>query len=422
LKKNVSLTHEEVEQIKAKEGDVVIPPGAETIPKGKYIFEFTEDKYHIDKKTGQYKSQSPGFVNSKENAGSKYCIPCCFNSQNFAKDMQNNARQACGCPSITVHNQRNPNTKSFECKGKDAAFNARPVRRVRGLGKSALEEGDDEEEGIEEGIPKLTSEAIRQSLARLTEEGKDVDVDVDVDVSEEGGPAEEPATPATTASRFSLSEAAATAMRRTVAAKKDFVILGPERNAELPDGVYGYLLPQLQAFFSQSMKTCTLNDKSTMLKSGVSCLLQKGVQTSAQVGENNKNQSFIGLVADIYSKHIEETTGKLNKISISEMKKIILDAINIDTFMTYQNGTLINIFNYKQKASKANKKGDNNAGEDKEEEEEEEEEEKINTPRTSSQEQSVDTPSDTPRATIGDVEMSGGASSSEEESESRDEG
>ena len=418
LKKNVSLTHEEVEQIKAKEGDVVIPPGAETIPKGKYIFEFTEDKYHIDKKTGEYKSQSPGFVNSKENAGSKYCIPCCFNSQNFAKDMQNNARQACGCPSITVHNQRNPNTKSFECKGKESAFNARPVRRVRGLGRSALEEGDDEE-GVEEGIPKLTSEAIRQSLAKLTQEGEDVDVDV----SEEGGPAEEPATPATTASRFSLSEAAATAMRRTVAAKKDFVILGPERNAELPDGVYGYLLPQLQAFFSQSMKTCTLNDKSTILKSGVSCLLQKGVQTSAQANENNKNQSFIGLVADIYSKHIEETTGKLNKISISEMKKIILDAIDIDTFMTYQNGTLINIFNYKQKASKANKKEDNNAGEN-EEEEEEEEEEEIDTPRTSSQEQSVDTPSDTPRAraNIGDVEMSGGASSSEEESESRDEG
>ena len=81
LKKNVSLTHEQVERIKAKEGDVVIPPGAETIPPGKYIFEFTEDKYHIDKKTGQYKSQSPGFVNSKENAGSKYCIPCCFNSE-----------------------------------------------------------------------------------------------------------------------------------------------------------------------------------------------------------------------------------------------------------------------------------------------------------------------------------------------------
>ena len=423
LKKNVSLTHEEVEKIKAKEGDVVIPPGAETIPKGKYIFEFTEDKYHIDKKTGEYKSQSPGFVNSKENAGSKYCIPCCFNSQNFAKDMQNNARQACGCPSITVHNQRNPNTKSFECKGKDTAFKARPVRRIRGKGES--DEGEEEEERTEEeGRPKLTSEAIRQSLARLTQEGEDVDV------VEEGGPAEEqePATPATTASattasRFSLSEAAATAMRRTVAAKKDFVILGPERSAELPDGVYGYLLPQLQAFFSQSMKTCTLNEKSTVLKNGVSCLLQKGVQTSARIGENNKNQSFIGSVADIYSKHIEDTTGKPNKISIPEMKKIILDAIDIDTFMTYQNGTLINIFNYKQKVSKKHKKEYDEEAEAGEGNEDEDSGKELDTPRDV-RERYVDTPSDTPRSSVGnvDVDVEGGASSSEEESKSSEEG
>ena len=404
LKKNVSLTHEEVEKIKAKEGDVVIPAGAETIPAGKYIFEFTEGKYHIDKKTGEYKSQSPGFVNSKENAGSKYCMPCCFNSQNFVKDMQNNARQACGCPSITVHNQNNPNTKSFECKGKDTAFKASPVRRVRGQDKDAIEEEGDDEEGE---APKLTSEAIRQSLAMLTQKGEDVDA------PDESEREEEPATPvtqATTASRFSLSEAAASSMRKTVAVKKDFVILGPERNAELPEGVYGYLLPQLQAFFSQSTKTCTLNDRSTILKSGVSCLLQKGVQTSTQVGENNKNQSFIGSVADIYSKHIEETTGKVTKISISEMKKIILDAIDIDTFMTYQNGTLINIFNYKQKMHNTLKKEDDQENEQEDEYEEDEE--------SQSRVQSIYTPSDTPRSSVSNVDVTasaeGGGSSSEE--------
>ena len=54
--------------------------------------------------------------------------------------------------------------------------------------------------------------------------------------------------------------------------------MGPERHTELPDGVYGYLLPQLQAFFSQSVKSCVINEKSTLLKPGVSCLLQRGVQ------------------------------------------------------------------------------------------------------------------------------------------------
>ena len=411
LKKNVSLTHEEVEKIKAKEGDVVIPPGAETIPAGKYIFEFTEDKYHIDKKTGQYKSQSPGFVDSKENAGSKYCIPCCFNSENFAKDKQNTARQACGCPSITVHNQTNPNTKSFDCKGKDEAFKAAPIRRVRGKGKSTGEEAEGEEEE-----PQLTSEAIRKSLARLTEEGKDVDV------LGEGGPAvgeEEDALtsapPETPLSELSLGEsAAAIVSRRTVAPKKDFVILGPERNAELPEGVYGYLLPQLQAFFSQSMKTCTLNEKSTVLKPGVSCLLQKGVQTSVRVGENNKNQSFIGSVADIYSKYIEELTGKYNKVSISEMKKIIIDSIDIDTFMTYQNGTLVNTFNYKQKANNSRY----------EEDAEDDERNRETNVGTESQERSEETPSETPRTitSTSSTDQGGGGSSSEEEGEGSETG
>ena len=408
LKKNVSLTHEEVEKIKAKEGDVVIPPGAETIPAGKYIFEFTEDKYHIDKKTGQYKSQSPGFVDSKENAGSKYCIPCCFNSENFAKDKQNTARQACGCPSITVHNQTNPNTKSFDCKGKDEAFKAAPVRRVRGKGKSTGEEAEGEEEE-----PQLTSEAIRKSLAKLTEEGEDVDV------FGEGGPAvgeEEaltPAPPETPLSELSLGESsAAIVSRRTVAPKKDFVILGPERNAELPEGVYGYLLPQLQAFFSQSMKTCTLSEKSTVLKPGVSCLLQKGVQTSVDVGENNKNQSFIGSVADIYSKYIEELTGKYNKVSISEMKKIIIDSIDIDTFMTYQNGTLVNTFNYKQKANNSHY------------EEDDDERNRETNVGAESQERSEEMSAETPRTrtSTSSTDQGGGGSSSEEEGEGSETG
>ena len=281
LKKNVSLTHEEVERIKAKEGDVVIPPGADKIPPGKYIFEFTEDKYHIDKKTGQYKSQSPGFVDSKESAGSKYCIPCCFNSENFAKDKQNVARQSCGCPSITVKNQSNPNSKSFECKGKEAAFKASPVKRVRGKGKKGEEEneGEEGEEDIEtseadveetevekKGKPMLSSEAIRQALAKQTQAGKDTDV---LFSSEK----EESVTPLS-----QLSISGHQPLKKTFQPKKEILIMGPERHTELPDGIYGYLLPQLQAFFSQSVKSCVINEKSTLLKPGVSCLLQRGVQ------------------------------------------------------------------------------------------------------------------------------------------------
>jgi len=126
LRRNVSLTNEEVEKLKERDGDIIIPPGAKSVPPGKYVFEF-KDKYHIDPSTGEYRNLSPGFIDSKESAGSEYCIPCCFSSENFIKDKQNLQRQACGCPSITAHNAQNPNSFNFECQGKEKAFLAGPV-------------------------------------------------------------------------------------------------------------------------------------------------------------------------------------------------------------------------------------------------------------------------------------------------------
>ena len=147
-----------------------------------------------------------------------------------------------------------------------------------------IEESEEMEQGNKE---QLTSEAIRKSLAKLAQQGEDVDV-----ASEEEEREEERQEERQEEGQEEREGSIAVAKRRTTAPKKEFAILGPERNAELPEGVYGYLLPQLQAFFSQSMKTCTLVEKSTVLKPGVSCLLQKGIQTGIQTGENNKNQSF----------------------------------------------------------------------------------------------------------------------------------
>ena len=125
-------------------------------------------------------------------------------------------------------------------------------------------------------------------------------------------------------------------------------------------------------FFTHSFKTCTINDRSTILKPNVSCLIQKGVQpgevknirTYKSVNKKgytikkkefiyyNKSQSFIGAVADIYKKYIEHQRGPvampMKNISISKMKQIIVDALDIDAFMTYQNGSLIDTFSLKK--------------------------------------------------------------------------
>jgi len=88
LKHNTSLTEEEV---KSGKYGAVIPQKAKKIPPGANIFEFTDDKYHIDEK-GNYKQHYPGFL--KKDAHPKgLCVPCCF--AQWDKPSQTSRRQEC---------------------------------------------------------------------------------------------------------------------------------------------------------------------------------------------------------------------------------------------------------------------------------------------------------------------------------------
>ena len=74
-----------------------------------------------------------------------------------------------------------------------------------------------------------------------------------------------------------------------------------------------------------------------MLKPNYSCLLRYGVETS-------QKQSFIACIADIYKELVHKF--KVD-ISIIMMKKIIINALNIDNFISYNNGNLVQIFKSK---------------------------------------------------------------------------
>ena len=88
LKHNTSLTEEEV---KSGKYGTVIPQKAKKIPPGATIFEFTDDKYHVDEK-GNYKQHYPGFL--KKDAHPKgLCVPCCF--AQWDKPAQTARRQEC---------------------------------------------------------------------------------------------------------------------------------------------------------------------------------------------------------------------------------------------------------------------------------------------------------------------------------------
>ena len=111
----------------------------------------------------------------------------------------------------------------------------------------------------------------------------------------------------------------------------------------------GFLPVSIQKFINDVNSNCQTNQLMPTLKLNQKCLLRLGV-------ENSSNQSFIACIASVmFYGETDKETGKplltkylpksKNKVpSIDEMKQIILDAINLDTFMKYQNGDLIETF------------------------------------------------------------------------------
>jgi len=115
--------------------------------------------------------------------------------------------------------------------------------------------------------------------------------------------------------------------------EKDNYVKGPEK-FPLDSGRWGYLPVSIQNFFQEASSTCQISKTNTNIKPNHTCLLRHGVEFS------NK-QSFIACIAD--AKYYAET---MNIPSVSDMKKIIIDSINIDDYITYQNGNNVTSFTF----------------------------------------------------------------------------
>lgn len=101
----------------------------------------------------------------------------------------------------------------------------------------------------------------------------------------------------------------------------------------LKQSAYGYLPMTIQKLLNSNNEKCQVSKKDKSLKSNIECLLRKGV-------ENSNSQSFIACLADVYA--YSETLPQIP--SIEEIKKIMIDKITIDMFVTLQNGNLVTIF------------------------------------------------------------------------------
>jgi len=92
---NTSMTEEEVQSGKC---GAIIPKDAKTIPKGAYVYEFTDDKYHKNKE-GEYITHHPGFREAGSNKDG-YCVPCCYS--NWNSEIRKTRRQQCENPESQI--------------------------------------------------------------------------------------------------------------------------------------------------------------------------------------------------------------------------------------------------------------------------------------------------------------------------------
>ena len=95
---------------------------------------------------------------------------------------------------------------------------------------------------------------------------------------------------------------------------------------------WGFLPVAAQSFFKIDNRKYVVKSNPSTIKPNTPCLLRYGV-------EQNINQSFMGCIADIYAYDNDMPTP-----TIIQMRNIIYNAITLDMFIKYQNGSLVSIF------------------------------------------------------------------------------
>ena len=116
----------------------------------------------------------------------------------------------------------------------------------------------------------------------------------------------------------------------------DEYIKGPDK-FPLEQGRFGYLPFIIQTFIGTDNKQCQISATNTNLKKDYPCYLRTGV-------ENNKNKSFVGVIADIYSQYNNDKI-----MNIQDFINKLISILTLDIFVEIQNGNLITLFKKESK-------------------------------------------------------------------------
>jgi hypothetical protein len=123
--------------------------------------------------------------------------------------------------------------------------------------------------------------------------------------------------------------------KKKVEEDTDEYILSHDKFPMLPQNRFGYLPLAIQKFLHTDNKKCQISELNTNIKPNHTCLLRHSI-------EINANQSFVACIADIWfgSTRNKEKT----RPTIQRMKEIFIEATDIDTFVSLQNGNLLKMF------------------------------------------------------------------------------
>ena len=108
----------------------------------------------------------------------------------------------------------------------------------------------------------------------------------------------------------------------------------------LSEGKLGYLPLKLQFFLNFDTTQCFSSSNEHALKNDTQCILRLGIKHSDKL----ELQSFVEAITTVYN-IVHEDEEKLTKKTKKEMKDHICDKIiDIDLFVTLQNGNLVQVF------------------------------------------------------------------------------
>ena len=114
----------------------------------------------------------------------------------------------------------------------------------------------------------------------------------------------------------------------------------------VPKERWGFLPPSVQLFLDINYTDVITKKSAAFIKPNVKTFLRYGV-------ELNQQQSFVACISDIYASVHRYKESKTPTPSIKEMREIIANAVTLDMYLQYQNGSLVALFQpKKQRISK----------------------------------------------------------------------